>query len=213
MRNRIRVVSIAVAAIAVTATIVTTPLASAANPPNIPTAAAAQAMLNSITVAGDRPMTGYSREKFPHWDTISGACSSRELVLLRDGQNVTVGADCYPTAGSWYSEYDGITVTAPSNVDVDHMVPLAEAWRSGADSWTTEQRRSFANDVTRPQLIAVSASSNRSKGDRDPAQWVPPVTSYRCNYVKMWIASKSHWNLTSDPAEKTALQSQLNGCP
>ncbi|QIS03603.1 DUF1524 domain-containing protein [Nocardia brasiliensis] len=185
---------------------------ASATPPNIPTKAAAQSMLDGITVAADGPMTGYSREKFPHWITVSGQCSTRETVLLRDGTGVKVGADCYPTAGSWHSAYDDVTVTDPGGVDIDHVVPLAEAWRSGAAAWTTQRRQDFANDLNHPQLIAVSASSNRSKGDQDPSQWIPPNTGYRCTYAKIWIASKSVWQLSAQQAEKNALQQLLNGC-
>ena len=71
------------------------------------------------------------------------------------------------------------------------MVPLANAWRSGAGKWTEEQRTEFANDLTRPQLMAVSAASNRSKGDQDPSQWKPPQKDYWCEYAQRWIAVKS----------------------
>ena len=80
---------------------------------------------------------------------------------------------CAATSGSWYSAYDGATWTAASDVDIDHLVPLAEAWDSGASGWTTAQRQAFANDLTRPQLIAVTDNVNQSKGDQDPAEWMP----------------------------------------
>lgn len=92
------------------------------------------------------------------------------------------------------------------------MVPLAEAWRSGAADWSKDDRKKFANDLTRPQLLAVSASSNRSKGDQNPADWMPTETSFHCDYVKAWIAVKSYWALTIDTAEKAALQKELNAC-
>jgi hypothetical protein len=97
-------------------------------------------------------------------------------------------------------------------VDIDHVVALAEAWRSGASSLTTSRRQSFANDVDEPQLIAVSASSNRSKGDEDPSTWTPTRTSYHCTYSKMWIASKYAWDLRLQSTEKTALESMLDTC-
>lgn len=92
------------------------------------------------------------------------------------------------------------------------MVPLAEAWRSGAREWSTEAREKFANDLGGPQLIAVTARSNRSKGDQDPAAWLRPNTTYRCTYARMWIAVKSTWHLTVQPAEKVALTEVLAGC-
>ena len=157
-------------------------------------------------------MSGYSRDKFPHWSIVSGNCDTRETVLKRDGTGVTVGSGCYPTAGTWKSPYDGVTVSLASSVDIDHVIPLAEGWRSGAVSWTTAKREQFANDLSSPQLIAVSASSNRSKGDQDPAQWLPPQTGYRCTYARMWIATKHKWGLSVDSAEKTALSTELGKC-
>jgi hypothetical protein len=183
-----------------------------AAPPNIPSKATAQAELNALTVAAETSTSGYSRDLFPHWITITGSCNTRETVLRRDGSGVTVNASCAPTSGSWYSPYDGATWTNPSDVDIDHIIPLAEAWRSGASTWTTSRRQSFANDLSRPQLIAVTDNVNQAKGDRDPAAWQPPRTAYRCTYAKMWIRTKHHWNLRLQTAEKTALQSMLNTC-
>ena len=183
-----------------------------ATPPNIPSAATAQAELNALTVAAEGSSSGYSRDLFPHWITISGACNTRETVLKRDGTNVVVNSSCAATSGSWYSPYDGATWTAASDVDIDHVVPLAEAWKSGASSWTTSRRQSFANDLTRPQLIAVTDNVNQAKGDKDPAAWQPPRSAYRCTYARMWIRVKYAWGLRLQSAEKSALQSMLNTC-
>lgn len=185
---------------------------ASATPPNIPSKSTAQAELNALSVAAESSMTGYSRDLFPHWITISGACNARETVLKRDGSGVVVDGACNPTSGSWFSQYDGITVSPSSSVDIDHVVALAEAWRSGASSWATSRRQSFANDLNNPQLIAVSASSNRSKGDQDPSTWKPTRTSYHCTYSKMWIRSKYAWTLRLQSTEKSALQSMLNTC-
>src|SRR6185436_2462985 len=86
------------------------------------------------------------------------------------------------------------------------FVPLAEAWRSGASTWTTAKRQQYANDLTRPQLIAVTDNVNQSKGDQDPSTWQPSRTAYRCTYARMWIAVKYYWDLTLQSTEKTALQ-------
>jgi hypothetical protein len=185
---------------------------AAATPPNIPSKATAQAELNALTVAAEGSTIGYSRDKFPHWITISGTCNTRETVLKRDGSGVVVDGSCYPTSGSWYSPYDGATWYHPADVDIDHVVPLAEAWRSGANTWTTSKRQSFANDLSYPQLIAITDNVNSSKGDQDPAAWQPPLSSYRCTYSKMWIRSKYHWGLKLQSSEKSALQSMLNTC-
>nr|WP_238361957.1 HNH endonuclease family protein [Actinopolymorpha pittospori] len=183
-----------------------------ASPPNIPSKSTAQSELNALTIGSEGSMSGYSRDLFPHWITISGSCNTRETVLKRDGSNVLVDGSCYATSGSWYSPYDGATWHSPADVDIDHVVPLAEAWRSGANSWTTSKRQSFANDLTNPQLIAVTDNVNQAKGDQDPSTWQPPRTSYRCTYSKMWIHSKYRWGLKLQSAEESALQSMLNTC-
>ena len=212
-RHRRRLI-LASAVLVLTAVLAPLAVASpaAATPPNIPSAATAQAELNALTVATEGSSSGYSRDLFPHWITISGACNTRETVLKRDGTNVVVNSSCAATSGSWFSPYDGATWTAASDVDIDHVVPLSEAWKSGASSWTTSRRQSFANDLTRPQLIAVTDNVNQAKGDKDPAAWQPPRSAYRCTYARMWIRVKYAWGLRLQSAEKSALQSLLNTC-
>jgi hypothetical protein len=183
-----------------------------AAPTGIPSKSTAQTYLNALTVAAEANASTYDRDLFPHWITISGTCNTRETVLKRDGTSVVVSSACAATSGSWYSPYDGATWTAASDLDIDHVVPLAEAWRSGASAWTTSRRQSFANDLTRPQLIAVTDNVNQSKSDQDPSTWQPSVTSYRCTYSKMWIAVKYYYSLTLQSTEKTALQTMLNTC-
>ncbi|MEU5368291.1 HNH endonuclease family protein [Streptomyces globisporus] len=208
--RRLSVVA-ATAALAATSALFTAPSAQAAMPTPV-SAATARTYLGQLTVGAEGSSSGYSRDKFPHWITQSGACDTREVVLKRDGTNVQQNSSCQATSGSWYSPYDGATWSAASDVDIDHMVPLAEAWRSGASGWTTAQRQSFANDLTRPQLIAVTDNVNQSKGDKDPAEWMPPSSSYKCTYVRAWVHVKKQYNLSVDSAEKSALQSALNGC-
>ncbi|MET7296342.1 HNH endonuclease family protein [Streptomyces griseoloalbus] len=186
------------------------PTASAALPTPV-SASTARGYLATLPVhTEDR--TGYNRDLFPHWITVSGACNTRETVLKRDGSNVQTDSSCYATSGSWYSPYDGATWTAASDVDIDHLVPLAEAWDSGADAWTTSRRQAFANDLTRPQLLAVTDNVNQSKGDQDPATWMPSRTAYRCTYVRAWVQVKYYYGLSVDSAEKTALQNHLASC-
>ncbi|MET8077564.1 HNH endonuclease family protein [Streptomyces sp. NPDC005303] len=186
------------------------PTASAALPTPV-SAATARTYLASLTVATEN-RTGYDRDLFPTWITISGTCNTREYILKRDGSNVVTDSACAATSGSWYSPYDGATWTAASDLDIDHLVPLAEAWDSGASAWTTARRQSFANDVTRPQLLAVTDNVNQSKGDQDPATWMPSLTSYRCTYVRAWVQVKYYYGLSVDSAEKSALTSYLANC-
>jgi hypothetical protein len=193
MRRIPHLLAAAVTAGALTAAALAGP--AAATPPGIPSKATAQSQLNALTVAAEANAGTYDRDLFPHWITISGTCNTRETVLKRDGTNVVTSTACAATSGSWYSPYDGATWTAAADVDIDHVVPLAEAWRSGASTWTTSKRQSFANDLTRPQLIAVTDNVNQSKGDQDPSTWQPSRTAYRCTYAKMWIAVKYYWGL------------------
>ncbi|MFI6652722.1 HNH endonuclease family protein [Streptomyces sp. NPDC050529] len=199
------------AALAATTGLLTAPSAQAAMPTPV-SASTARTYLSELTVQAEGSSTGYSRDKFPHWITQSGACNTREVVLKRDGTNVSQDSSCAAVSGSWYSEYDGATWTAASDLDIDHMVPLAEAWRSGASSWTNAQRQAYANDLTRPQLIAVTDNVNQSKSDQDPSTWLPSRTAYKCTYVRAWVHVKHYYDLTVDSAEKSALQSVLNGC-
>ncbi|MGW5850635.1 HNH endonuclease family protein [Streptomyces sp. NPDC055254] len=200
-----------VAALASLTSLVNAPTAAAA-PPTPISASAARSYLATVTPRAEGSSSGYSRDLFPHWSTVSGSCNTRETVLKRDGVNVVQDSACAAVSGSWYSEYDGATWTAASDIDIDHMVALAEAWRSGASSWTTSKRQQFANDLTRPQLIAVTDNVNQAKGDLDPGKWLPPRTAYRCTYARMWVHVKQHWGLSMDSGEKTALVNTLNGC-
>lgn len=208
--RRVAVIA-ASAALAATTGLLSAPAAQAAMPTPV-TASTARTYLSQLTVRAEGSSTGYSREMFPHWITQSGACNTREVVLKRDGTNVQQDSACAAVSGSWYSQYDGATWTAASDIDIDHMIPLAEAWRSGASSWSTSQRQSFANDLTRPQLIAVTDNVNQSKSDQDPGTWLPPRTAYRCTYARAWVHVKHYYGLSVDSTEKSALQSVLNAC-
>ncbi|MFE4635706.1 HNH endonuclease family protein [Streptomyces sp. NPDC056773] len=200
-----------IAAAATLTTLLTAPTAAAA-PPTPISAAAARSYLATVTPKTEGSTSGYSRDLFPHWSTVSGTCNTRETVLKRDGSGVVQDSSCAAVSGSWYSEYDGATWTAASDLDIDHVVALAEAWRSGANSWTTAKRQQFANDLTRPQLIAVTDNVNQAKGDLDPGKWLPPRTAYRCTYARMWVQVKQYWALNMDSTEKTALVNILNAC-
>jgi hypothetical protein len=185
---------------------------ASATPPGIPSAATASTELAALTVAPDGSMDGYDRDAFPHWHTVEGACNTRETVLQRDGEGVEAGTDCAPTSGSWTSPYDGDTWTAPADVDIDHMVPLAAAWRSGAAEWTTAQRETFANDLTSPQLWAVTDNVNQEKDDKTPDQWKPPRESEWCEYSRAYTHVKYLYELTVSAAEQDALEDMLATC-
>lgn len=168
--------------------------------------------LDKLTVAPWGSMARYSRDRFPHWSRQDGGCDTRDIVLQRDGEGVITTAECAITRGTWLSPYDGRTVSDPQDLDIDHMVPLANAWRTGASAWTDAERKRFANDLDSPELIAVTSGTNRSKGDQDPSQWMPPRRDFWCAYAQSWIAVKSHWRLSVTAAEKVALTDMLGSC-
>lgn len=173
-------------------------------------AATAPALLRTLPVSPERSI-GYDRDKFNHWTTVPGkGCDTREWVLYR--QNRSRPRSCGDERGSWLSVYDGLRFSNSSTLDVDHLVPLAEAWGSGARKWTAGQREAFANDLFRFSLIAVSLSSNRSKSDQDPAEWLPPKRSFVCKYVARWTAVKYRWKLTVDSREKRSLRRTFSRC-
>ncbi|WP_061291098.1 HNH endonuclease family protein [Herbidospora cretacea] len=180
--------------------------------PGMPTMAEAVNQLGALEVAEERNASTYDRVLFPHWTTVAGTCNTRETVLKRDGVDVVTNAACRPVSGTWHSPYDGGIWTVDSDVDIDHMVPLKEAWRSGAWAWTTEKRRQFANDLAGPQLWAVTDNVNQAKGDKDPSAWKPPLPEFWCAYAKAWIAVKHAYTLTLQPEEKAALLDMLLTC-
>jgi hypothetical protein len=158
---------------------------------------------------------GYDRDLFADWyDADRDGCNTRKEVLIAESLDpVQIGSGCSISGGRWFSIYDNVETTDSSKFDIDHMVPLSEAWDSGAWNWNADQRKHFANDLDQPFfLIAVTASSNRSKSDRDPVQWMPPNAGYHCTYVRIWIEIKRAWDLSVDQAEHDYLANKLASC-
>lgn len=168
-------------------------------------------MLAALKVSAETLGESYSRDAFKHWiDADGDGCDTRDEVLQQESK---VKISCNLLGGSWISAYDGVRTTNPSSFDIDHFIPLKEAWESGAARWNEGTRRSFANDLDYPfSLIAVTASSNRSKSDRDPAGWLPPLKTHSCQYIGTWVAVKYRWSLTIDPAERKVVSSSLSTC-
>jgi len=173
--------------------------------------------LATLKVA-DEVRTGYKRTLFKHWITISRAgqigCDSRKSVIIDEALvKPTIGKGCSLTGGKWLSIYDNVEVTDAAKLDVDHMVPLAEAWDSGASAWDALKKQQYANDMTDPRhLIAVTGASNRSKSDQDPSDWMPTNKTYACEYITNWISIKVRWSLSIDSKEKTTLESYVKTC-
>jgi hypothetical protein len=174
------------------------------------------AVLAGLRVAPEGARAGYDRGLFNHWvDEDGDSCDTREEVLIAESRS-RAQVDpygCKVVAGDWFSAYDGLTFSDPSELDVDHVVALAEAWDSGASGWDASRRRAFANDLGHPEaLVAVSASSNRSKSDLDPGQWKPTRDAAWCQYARDWVTVKKAWDLSADQNEVDDLKVMLRTC-
>lgn len=152
------------------------------------------------------------REYGSGWtDADRDGCNTRAEVLLQEAVTPpTLTGRCTLSGGAWWSWYDNQTVTA---TDIDHVVPLAESWDSGAKQWTRERRVAYANYLDDPRhLEAVSQRSNRQKADQDVAEWLP-AESVRCRYLTYWVPIKLAWDLAVDPTELNALNTLAAACP
>lgn len=165
--------------------------------------------INSLPVASE-VRTGYERSKFNHWvDADGDGCNTRYEVLDIESETSVTCSNL--TGGRWFSYYDRVSWTDSGRIDIDHMVPLAEAWDSGARNWTSSQRQSFANDLGDYRtLVGVTDTVNQAKGDKDPAEWLP--TYDRCRYLREFVAVKIRWRLSVNSGEKTAMQNLAAGC-
>jgi hypothetical protein len=170
-------------------------------------------LLQNIRVENERG-SGYVRALFEHWRDIDGdGCDSREQVLKRD--SVTLPQvdpyKCKVVAGDWVSPYDGARWSSPTDVDIDHVVALKEAWDSGAWAWSSATRKAYANDTSdKRTLLAVTDNVNQQKSDKDPSNWVPPLKSNLCTYLGNWISVKARWNLSMDQSEWGRIKNLLN---
>jgi hypothetical protein len=172
------------------------------------------ALINQLKVENEITIK-YDRKLFKHWvDADKNGCDTRREVLIQEAvKKPRVGKGCTISGGQWLSKYDNQRFTNPASLDIDHLVPLKEAWESGAANWDSKTRETFANDLGYSEsLIAVSAKSNRSKSDKDPADWMPTSSSYRCTYVYTWVQVKLRWDLSADNREVASLKKHGQGC-
>lgn len=171
-------------------------------------------ILNDLKVAPDCRAPNYSRKNWQHWidedkdgqDTRQEVLISESLIaptLRTDGKKVL--------AGRWNDPYTDNLFTKPSDLDIDHLVPLGEAHKSGGCHWSSTKKKNYANDlVHEEELIAVSKKANRAKGQKDPAKWLPENEKYQCEYVSNWILIKKRWGLWIDEKEKKAIETVIN---
>ncbi|MFD8363434.1 HNH endonuclease family protein [Streptomyces hygroscopicus] len=211
MRPHIRPTVLTLAA---TAAVLAGTVAPASAAPSAPVTTTLQEAIDALPVAAE-DRTGYERTAFKHWvDSDADGCNTRQEVLIAEAiEPPTVSGRCAISGGIWHSYYDNSDVQSAHSLDIDHMVPLAEAWDSGASTWSAQERQDYANDLgdTR-SLVAVSARENRSKADQDPNQWLPTDPGARCRYIEEWTVVKSRWGLSADPGEVTALTDLADSC-
>jgi hypothetical protein len=171
----------------------------------------ARSLLAKLEMRAETASDSYDRAKFRHWvDADGDGCDTRDEVLLMESTTqVFYSGGCSISFGTWNSWYDSRLWQSPADVDIDHLVALKEAWESGAHGWGAARRTAFANDLGHPwSLEAVTDNVNASKGDRDPAQWLPSFS--RCRYAIHWATVKYRWNLSIDQAERARLASLLD---
>ena len=188
---------------------------STAVPTQTPTVTPVPVALVIAPVPAD--LRDYNRRDWRHWIDEDGDCQNarHEVLVAESLVEVTFKTDrqCQVVSGEWIGAFTGTTVTEASKLDIYHMVPLANAHRSGGHAWTPERKRAYANDLTSDaHLIAVTSSANRSKGARGPDQWRPPDEGYWCEYATDWASIKTTWGLTATPAEAEAVSEMLETC-
>lgn len=185
-----------------------------AAPPAAAATTTARSLLAQLPVATETYGSTYDRAAFRHWTDADGdSCDTREEVLVAESTvTARTGTSCQVLSGRWVSYYDGVAWTDPSDVDIDHVVALKEAWESGARAWTGARRDRFANDLGyAATLQAITDNVNSSKQDSDPAQWLPPRAAAHCTYAIRWVAVKYRWRLSIDTAEQRRLSELLAG--
>ena len=177
------------------------------------TGSAAKA-LEALAVKGRAPKTDYSRSQFGSgWSTVSG-CDTRNIILHRDLQDPVLDEKCSVVSGTLNDPYTGTIINfvkGSSDVQIDHVIALSDAWQTGAQNLTREQRVQLANDPL--ELIAVQGDANQQKSDSNAASWLPSNKAFRCQYIARQIAVKQKYTLWIIPAEKQAMLDVLATCP
>ena len=205
-----------------------TPAATTAAPTSVPTALAIPPTplapsggdgrtLTVSVAASSGNIPDYDRADWRHWIDTDGDCQdARQEVLIAESRSAVVyeaGDQCRVESGDWFGVYTGESFTDPGDLDVDHMVPLANAHRSGGWAWSKERKTDYANDLSyADHLIAVQASANRQKGSKGPEEWKPPRREYWCEYATDWVTIKQDWGLSANPGEAEALREMLATC-
>lgn len=236
-RTRVAAAGFAALTLALSACDTLADLAAGSTSPPVPSTqqptvdvAAMREQLTALTVEPEWP-GDYDRDRWmTGWHELDGThnCDARELALRKQGTYITgAGQPAGPARydqgtcevyepgapaldgghNQWISVYDGEVITDPSALDADHVVALGESADSGGHAWSAAKKQRYANTT---MLLMVSASSNRSKGARDPSDWLPD--QHVCRYVGRWLAVKTEWRLSVDQAEHDALIRLIDRC-
>lgn len=189
----------------------------------VPLARADMTALDALPVHPGESMDGYARSQFgPPWtddndDELGhNHCDTRDDILARDLTDVVFKGRCTVTAGVLHDPYTGRVIqfrrgpATSTQIQIDHVVPLADAWRTGAQHLTAQQRTDLANDPR--NLLAVEGHANTVKSDQDASQWLPPNEAFHCAYVEKQIAVKATYRLWVTPDEKNAMRKVLSSC-
>ena len=155
----------------------------------------------------------YDRKLYKHWSDVDGDCMNTRHEMLQAASRIPAKLSpngCYVSKGEWFDPFSGQTFTRASDLDVDHVIPLAWAHAHGAYAWTAAQREQFANDPE--NLLVVDDGLNQAKGKKGPSEWLPPRQAHRCEYLGLWQKMLNKYSLTMAPKEKRIFTKQLAAC-
>lgn len=196
-----------------------------AAPAPAPAATEAVTKLNALVVK-NADSVAYNRDEWKQWTNVRTCWTTREQVLAeeavpgslnmldKNGAKTTdVNSACEVKGGQWNELYAGKSVTNPSALDIDHMVPLSYAAQHGGQAWSKDKKTAFANDLSYANhLYASDASANRSKSDQGPSEWKPSNTAFLCEYGTAWVTITTNYQLSITAADKVSLAEMLKTC-
>lgn len=210
----VSLVGLAIVILAATPPVIEETQTHPTSPSSVAVAGSAKNTLERLPVKGRASKTGYERTEFGNgWSSVNG-CDTRNIILYRDLRDPVLGEGCVVQAGVLHDPYTATIIQferGKSDVQIDHVIALSNAWQTGAQQLTRERRIQLANDPL--ELVAVDGGANQQKSDGDAATWVPSNKGFRCEYVARQIAVKQKYSLWVTPPEKQAMADILSGCP
>lgn len=195
---------------------------STPKPTNTPTSIPTNLLHDLPTTPPNIPTPTYDRTQWSHWnktgcwdvrkETLHTHAQPDTLKLLDKNKKPTTNkaTACTIDTGTWLDPYDNKTLTDPTKIDIDHIIPLSYAHQNNGHALTPTQKQAFANDPD--NLLPTSASNNRSKGDKGPSKWKPPANSAHCVYAQKWVNVTTKYELTVQPQDKQELSKMLATC-